>query len=85
MVAKPPAASAAPSSTSPVIVSYLAGAPTPENAPEPQHEPQPQTEGPPGDVENLDGDAELAEGEVVGTVELTDDELHILLGEEGET
>jgi len=81
MVAKPPAASAAPSSTSPVIESYLAGAPTPENAPEPQ----PQTQGLPHDVENLDGDAELADGEVVGTVELTDDELHILLGEEGET
>jgi len=85
MAAKPPAASAAPSSTSPVIESYLAGAPTPENAPEPQHQVQPQTEGPPADVENLDGDAKLADGEVVGPVELTDDELRILLGEEGET
>jgi len=64
-----------------VIQSYLAGAPTPENAPEPQ----PQTQGLPLDVENLDGDAKLAEGKVVGTVELTDDELRILLGEEGET
>ena len=85
MPPEPPAATAAPSSTSPVIESYLAGAPTPENAPEPQYEPQPQAVGPPADVENLDADTELAQGKVVGTVELTDDELRILLGEEGET
>jgi len=85
VAAAPPAASTAPFSTSPVIESYLATVPTPENAPKPQHEPQPQTVRPPADVDNLDGDQELAGGKVLGTVELTDDELRILLGEEGET
>jgi len=36
----------------------------------------------PAEIENLDGDESLAEGRVIGTVELTDEELRILLGED---
>jgi len=37
------------------------------------------------ETENFDGDEALAEGRVIGTVELTDEELRILLGEDNDT
>ena len=49
----------------------------------PSHEPvpAPATLTPQG-IENLDGDDELERGRVLGTVELTDEELRVLLGED---
>jgi len=37
------------------------------------------------ETENLDGDEALTEGRIIGTVELTDEELRILLGEDDDT
>ena len=56
--------------------------PEPEPVVEDEAPPTPRTaEG----IENLDGDRALARGRVIGTVELTDEELRILLGEENDT
>jgi len=56
----------------------------------PEPEPVVEDEAPPlpstaEEIENLDRDRELATGRVIGTVELTDEELRILLGEENDT
>jgi hypothetical protein len=45
--------------------------------------PAPAPAGP--QIENLDGDRDLERGRIIGTVELTDEELRILLGEDDET
>ncbi len=82
---EPRTASAAAPSTPVVVESYLASAAATENTPEPQHGSHPETEQPTDDIENLDGDEELARRKILGTVELTDEELHTLLGEENET
>ena len=82
---EPPAADVAALSTPAETESYLAGAVKTGTTPQSQHELQSETEGLPGDAEILDGDQEPAGGGGLGTVELTDEELRILLGEEGET
>jgi len=79
-----PASAAAPP-TPPLVESYLASARKAEKTPEPQHESHPETQQPTDDVENLDGDEELTRGKILGTIELTDEELRTLLGEENET
>ena len=81
----PQATSAAAPPTPPLVESYLASVRKAEKAPEPQHEPHPETQQPADDVENLDGDEELTGAKILGTIELTDDELRTLLGEENET
>ncbi len=93
--AAPPAPAAKPEATEPVsaaapptpplVESYLAGARKAEKTPEPQHESHPETQQPADDVENLDGDEELTGAKILGTIELTDEELRTLLGEENET
>ncbi len=82
---EPQAASTAAPPTPPLLESYLASARKAEKAPEPQHESPPETQQPADDVENLDGDEELTRGKILGTIELTDEELRTLLGEENET
>jgi len=44
--------------------------------------PKSPTEPPHEDIENLDADDDLARGRVLGTVELTEEELRLLLGED---
>jgi len=43
---------------------------------------EPPPEAPRDGLDNLDGDDELARGRVLGTVELTEEELRLLLGED---
>ncbi len=84
--AREPATARAPAPpTPPEIESYLAGATTTDNAPEPRHEPQPQTETSPDEAWNRDGDRRIEQANGGRTVHLTDDELRVLLGEEGDT
>jgi hypothetical protein len=84
--AREPATPRAPAPpTPPAIESYLAGATTTDNAPEPRHEPQPQTETPPDEARNRDGDRRIEQYNGGRAVHLTDDELRVLLGEEGDT
>ena len=80
---EPQAASAA--APPPLVESYLASARKAEKTPAPQHESHPETQQPADDVENLDGDEELTGAKILGTIELTDEELRTLLGEENET
>ena len=61
----------------------------PSEVPPPEPETAAQDKTPPApaaaEIENLDGGEERARGRVLDTVELTDDELRILLGEDDET
>lgn len=82
---EPQAARAAAPPTPPLVESYLASVRKAEKTPEPQHESHPETEQPTDALENLDGDEELTRAKILGTIELTDQELRTLLGEENET
>ncbi|MFO8014027.1 MAG: hypothetical protein R6X20_12070, partial [Phycisphaerae bacterium] len=72
-----------------------APAPEPSPAAEEPAAPAPEPAGedttPPGpaptaeDTERLDEDEELTGGRVIGTIELTDEELRVLLGEDDDT
>lgn len=69
----------------PAVKQYLAGGARPAATGTPESVTQPQTREVVKGVENLDGDDELAQGKVLGTIELTEDELRILLGEDDES
>jgi len=83
--AEEPAKEAPWPSIPPAVKQYLAGGGRPGATEVPESVPPPQTHEVVRGVENLDGDDELAQGKVLGTIELTEDELRILLGEDDES
>jgi len=74
----PAAARAAPASPAPAPAPPAPAA----SALVPPLAPKSPTEPPHEDIENLDADDDLARGRVLGTVELTEEELRLLLGED---
>ena len=84
-VRQPPAAPAAAPSPPTQVRQYLATTSNQEAAPETEAQPQTEAQEPADGIDNLDGDEELTQGNVLGTIELTAEELGILLGEDEET
>jgi len=81
----PPPPAVAAVSTPPTVEPPPAREAGPGPAPQTQDDWPPEPAGPPGQpAENLDDDEKLAQGRILGTVELTDEELRTLLGEENE-